>query len=114
MHANTYRILRGCEVTEENLGFEAICEAVLGDGHFLGAAQTHAAMERDYHYPALADRVEPRSWQADGAQDAWTRANARAREVLAAHHPTYVSADQEAAIRARFWSLSGLLPLKWL
>lgn len=102
MHSVTYRALRGIEVSEENLGFDAICEAVLGEGHFLGGAQTMAAMERDYVYPNLADRETPRAWQEQGAKDAWARANARAREVLATYHPAYLSATQEAAIRARF------------
>ncbi len=60
MHATTYRALRGIEVSEENLGFDAICEAVLGEGHFLGGAQTMAAMERDYFYPEFADRENPK------------------------------------------------------
>jgi len=102
MHAMTYRALRGVEVSEENLGFDAICEAVLGDGHFLGGPQTLAAMERDYFYPKLSDREQPRKWEEDGALDAWARANARAREVLAAHRPDYLSAEQDRAIRDRF------------
>lgn len=106
MHSATYRALRGIEVTEENLGFEAICEAVLGEGHFLGGAHTLGAMERDYFYPSLADRLEPRTWAEAGAQDAWTRAKARAREILATHHPSYLSANQDQAIRDAFKILS--------
>jgi len=102
MHSNTYRILRGCEVTEENLGFDAICEAVLGDGHFLGSGHTLAAMERDYVYPSLSDRDTPKGWEDAGAKDAWARANARAREILEEHHPTYLTAEQEAEIRSKF------------
>ncbi len=102
MHSNTYRILRGCEVTEENLGFDAICEAVLGDGHFLGSGHTLAAMERDYVYPSLSDRDTPKGWEDAGAKDAWARANARAREILEEHHPTYLTAEQEAEIRTKF------------
>ncbi|WP_085309325.1 trimethylamine methyltransferase family protein [Planktotalea arctica] len=106
MHAMTYRTLRGIEVSEENLGFEAICASVLGDGHFLGSPQTHAAMERDHHYPKMADREQPRTWEEDGAKDAWARAKTRAREVLETHHPDYLSADQDARIRAKFKILS--------
>lgn len=102
MHSNTYRALRGIEVTEENLGFEAICDAVLGDGHFLGGPHTLAAMERDYFYPSLADRDEPRTWAANGAQDAWSKARDRARQILEGHNPTCLSPDQEEQIRARF------------
>jgi len=102
MHAMTYRALRGVEVTQDNLGFDAICEAVLGEGHFLGTDHTYAAMERDYYYPKLADREQPRTWAEQGAEEAWARAKARAREVLAEHHPTYLDPAQEAAIRERF------------
>ncbi len=102
MHSNTYRALRGIEVTDDNLGFEAICEAVLGDGHFLGGAHTFAAMERDYFYPSLADRDEPRTWAGNGAQDAWCRARKRAREVLRSHNPVYLTDAEDRAIRSRF------------
>ncbi|MEX0317421.1 MAG: trimethylamine methyltransferase family protein [Ruegeria sp.] len=102
MHSHTYRALRGIEVSEDNLGYDAICEAVLGEGHFLGGAHTHAAMERDYFYPSLADRDEPRTWAENGAPDAWSRARERAREILRTHHPAYLSADQDRRIRERF------------
>ncbi len=102
MHAHTYRALRGVEVTEANLGFDDICEAVLGEGHFLGGDQTLAAMERDYFYPPLADRDNPTVWGDSGAPTAWERARAKAREVLESHQPTYLTPEQDAEIRARF------------
>lgn len=102
MHAMTYRALRGIEVSEGNLGYDAICDAILGDGHFLGTDHTYQAMERDYHYPKLADRTQPNAWAAQGAEDAWSRAKSRAREVLQDHHPDYLSAAQDAHIRDRF------------
>ncbi|MBT0959446.1 trimethylamine methyltransferase family protein [Alphaproteobacteria bacterium KMM 3653] len=102
MHSNTYRALRGIEVSEANLAFDAICEAVLGEGHFLGGAHTLAAMERDYFYPSLANRDEPRTWQMGGAEDAWGAAKRRAQEILATHTPAYLTEAQEAQIRAEF------------
>jgi trimethylamine--corrinoid protein Co-methyltransferase len=102
MHAMTYRALRGVEVSEENPGFDAICGAILGDGHFLGADHTYQAMERDYHYPKLADREQPRTWEENGALDAWARAKAKAQEVLTNHHPEYLTPDQDAQIKAAF------------
>lgn len=102
MLAGVYRILRGVEVTPENLGFDAICASILGDGHFMGGAETLASMERDYVYPRLSDRADPRSWERSGAITLEDRARARAREILADHHPDYLSADAEAEIRARF------------
>jgi trimethylamine--corrinoid protein Co-methyltransferase len=102
MHAHTYRVLRGVEVSDDTLGLDAIRDAVLGEGHFLGHAQTHAAMERDYYYPDLADREEPRTWAQSGAQSAWDRARDTARRILADHQPQYLSPTQDAAIRDRF------------
>ncbi|WP_306114102.1 MULTISPECIES: trimethylamine methyltransferase family protein [unclassified Roseovarius] len=102
MHSATYRALRGVEVSEENLGYDAICEAVLGDGHFLGGAQTMAAMERDYFYPDIADRDTPKTWEDKGAPDAWEMARAKAREVLDTHHPAYLNPAQDKAIRKQF------------
>ncbi len=96
------RVLRGIEVSEDTLGVEAIRDAVLGQGHFLGADQTRAAMERDYLYPRLADRSDPRSWELAGAQEARTRAKAEARHILATHRPVYLEAARESAIRAAF------------
>lgn len=102
MHAMTYRALRGVEVSDDTLGFDAICASILGDGHFLGSDQTYQAMERDYHYPQLSDREQPKTWADDGALTAWDRANAKARRILNEHHPEYLSADQDAQIRAAF------------
>lgn len=101
MHGNTYRILRGIEVDEAHLGYEAIVDAVLGEGHFLGGSHTYQAMERDYFYPKLADRDEPRTWADKGAKDAWSRAHDKALEILKTHQPSYLSSAQDAAIRER-------------
>lgn len=102
MHSHTYRALRGVEVSDDTLGFDSIVDAVTGEGHFLGGAQTLAAMERDYFYPALADRDEPRTWAKAGARDAWSRAKDRARDILRDHRPDYLSTAQDRAIRDRF------------
>lgn len=107
MHSHTYRALRGIEVTPDNLGYDAIIEAVKGDGHFLGGQHTFAAMERDYFYPTLADRDQPRTWAENGGLDAWTVARHRARAILETHHPNYLSPEQDAAIKARFSILYG-------
>ncbi len=110
MHSHTYRALRGVEVTDENLGYDAICKAVLGDGHFLGGDHTLQAMERDYFYPSLADRDDPRAWSEKGGADAWSVAKARVRNILETHHPTYLTPEQDNAIRTRFNILSPSLP----
>ena len=102
MLAHVYRALRGIEVSQETLGYDDIVAAVTGEGHFLGGAQTMAAMERDYFYPDLADRDAPITWRENGRPDVWARANARARALLAGSHPAYLDPVVEREIRKRF------------
>lgn len=107
MHSHTYRTLRGIEVTEENLGYDAIVDAVMGEGHFLGGAHTLGAMERDYFYPSVADRDDPKTWTDAGSETAWTRANRKAKQILEDHRPNYLTPEQDQAIKARFNILYG-------
>ena len=102
MLSHVYRTVRGIEVDEETLGLEAIREAVTGEGHFLGAAHTMAAMQRDYFYPSLADRETPATWAESGAPDSWRAARDKARVILASHHPSYLERDIDRLIRERF------------
>lgn len=102
MHSHTYRALRGIEVTEDNLGYQAIFDAVLGDGHFLGGQHTYAAMERDYFYPKLADRDAPITWAEKGSKDAWSVAKQEAKSILDSHHPNYLTDEQDRLIREKF------------
>lgn len=102
MLGHVHRVIRGIEVDEDMLGFEAICNAVLGDGHFLGSPHTMAAMQRDYVFPALADRDAPGTWTEKGAPDIWSRARAKARLLLEADDPGYLDPAADAVIRERF------------
>ena len=97
-----YRMIRGIEVSEETLAFDAMKYVITGEGHFIGETQTMAAMERDYFYPRLGDRLEPTAWAEAGAQDAWQRANTEVRKILAGHDPEYLDQAVDAKIRARF------------
>ncbi|MEM9343314.1 MAG: trimethylamine methyltransferase family protein [Pseudomonadota bacterium] len=102
MHGAIYRVMRGVEVNDDTLAFDAIRDVVLGEGHFLGAAETHAAMERDYFYPKLADRDPPQAWADNGARDMWARASETARHILDTHRPDYLTPEQDARIRDTF------------
>lgn len=102
MLSNIHRTIRGIEVNEETLGFEAIKEVVTGEGHFLGGNHTMSAMERDYYYPELANRDTPRVWNDSGAPDIWTVAREKAQAILAEHKPSYISADVDAKIKGRW------------
>jgi trimethylamine--corrinoid protein Co-methyltransferase len=102
MLSHVHRIVRGIEVNEETLGFEAIRDATTGEGHFLGSAHTIAAMQRDYFYPRLADRDAPDVWEEQGAPDLWSKARDKAKHILATHHPQYIDPTVDARIRGQF------------
>ncbi len=103
MLSQVYRTLRGIEVTEETLGFDAIAEAVSGEGHFLGSQHTMDAMQRDYFWPSeLTDRSSPAVWQEQGAKDMWERANLKAREILDTYKPEYLGEAADKAIRKKY------------
>ncbi len=103
MLSHVYRILRGVEVNEETLGFEATREAVFGEGHYLGSSHTLDAMQRDYFYPStLSDRSPPITWQEEGAQDMWQRANQKVRQILSDNSPDYIDKAVDSRIRQNF------------
>jgi len=102
MLSHIYRAIRGVEVNDETLGFEAIKEAVTGAGHFLGGLHTMDAMQRDYFYPPLADRDPPVTWAEQGAKDIWTVANEKAKVILDSHHPEYIEPDTDKKIHRKF------------
>ena len=102
MLSHVYRMIRGIDVTEETLAFEAMKNVITGEGHFIGETQTMEAMERDYFYPKLGDRLEPTTWAETGALDAGQRANQQVREILDQHRPNYIDAGTDAKIRDKF------------
>ena len=102
MLSHVYRMLRGVEVSDATLAFETMKNVITGEGHFIGETQTMQAMERDYFYPRLGDRLEPTAWAEAGASDAWQRANVEVREILDRHRPAYIEAEADKTIRQRF------------
>ncbi len=102
MLSHVHRILRGIEVNEETLAFDVIRNSVYGEGHFLGASETYEVMMREYYYPSLSDRLEPRTWKEMGAKDMWAKANQKAREILATHQPSYINQTTDSKIRTQF------------
>lgn len=102
MLSHVHRAIRGVEVSEETLSFDAIENAIYGEGHFLGGDDTIASMVRDYYYPDIADRNDPTTWQELGANDAWEQARQKAREILANHQPDYLSDTADRWIKDNF------------
>ncbi len=102
MLGSILRSLTTIEVSDDTLAIAQIGEAVRGEGHFLGQADTYARMETDFLYPTLADRRPPGEWADDGAHDIRHVANERARAVLAGPRPDHLSGALDRAIRSRF------------
>ena len=102
MLSHVYRMIRGIEVSDDTLAFEAMKNVISGEGHFIGETQTMEAMERDYYYPRLSDRIEPTTWAEEGATDMWQKANASVRETLKNHYPEYLNSKLDKKIRSRF------------
>ncbi len=97
------RTVGGIEVSEDALSYEVIREVVLGDGHYLGHAQTLARMKTDYLYPEIADRRSINEWQQDGGDDDLRRAvRGRVRKILSEHYPSHITADVDAWVRENY------------
>jgi len=102
MLSHVYRMIRGIEVSDDTLAFETMKNVITGEGHFIGESQTMAAMERDYFYPKLGDRLEPTAWAEAGAPDAWQKAELEVRDILARHQPNYIDPKVDADLRRKF------------
>jgi trimethylamine--corrinoid protein Co-methyltransferase len=98
----TQRTIRGIEVSEDALSLDTIREVCLaGPGHFLAAEQTLQRMQREYVYPLVGDRSNPKEWAERGRPSVVDRARARVQEILAGYYPTHLPPAIDAAIRAR-------------
>jgi trimethylamine--corrinoid protein Co-methyltransferase len=99
----TQRTIRGIDVDEDSLSFETIREVCLeGPGHFLGSEQTLRLMQREYLYPEVGDRSNPKEWLEQGRSNVVQRARRRLDKLLASHFPAHIAPPLDEAIRARF------------
>lgn len=97
------RCVRGLEVNEETLSFDAIKEVCLdGPGHYLGHAQTLSLMQRDYVYPVVGDRSSPKEWIERDKPELVETARRRVADVLASPSPVLIEDAIDKAIRERF------------
>ena len=73
-----------------------------GPGHYLGSQQTLALMQRDYFYPVVGDRANPKEWAEQGRTDIVERASARVASLLGGHFPAHLAAvDRRSATASR-------------
>ncbi|MCY4542943.1 MAG: trimethylamine methyltransferase family protein [Rhodobacteraceae bacterium] len=102
MHSHIYRTVRGIEVNDDTIAYDAITHSVLNEGHFLGNQVTMGAMQRDYFYPELANRDPPITWKENGAKDIWQVAREQVVEILDSYHPPYMPRRIEREIRRKY------------
>jgi trimethylamine--corrinoid protein Co-methyltransferase len=105
-----FRIVRGVKVNAETLALDVIREIGPG-GHFLGHEHTARNFRRELWFPRLANRDTHPGWMAAGGKDLRQRANERARQILASHHPKPLSPEQERELdrlsqAAQGWALT--------
>jgi trimethylamine---corrinoid protein Co-methyltransferase len=87
----------GIPVTDETLAVDDI-HAVGPFGDFLSLDATMRHM-RSQSQPTLMDRRVREEWQGTGGHDAYARAQAKAREILAEHRPEPLPEDVLAQMR---------------
>jgi trimethylamine--corrinoid protein Co-methyltransferase len=95
------RLLRGIQVDDETLGFEAIQE-VGPSGNFLSSMHTVRFMRQEYFRQTIADRQTREAWEKAGALDARTRARQRAKEILRTHLSKGIDNTIDQEIRKKF------------
>lgn len=97
------RTVRGIEVNDESLSLDAMRDVCVdGPNHYLGHDQTLKLMQKDYIYPNIGDRTSPKEWAEQGKPVLIEKARHRVDEVLQSHFPSHISAEVDAAIRAKF------------
>ena len=87
----------GLDINPTTLALDAIARVRPGGG-FLADDHTLDNFRTSQWIPWMIDRSRYDSWKAAGAKDMNTRANERAREILAEHKVTPLSEDAEAVI----------------
>ena len=92
------QVVGGVRVDDESLAVDDI-HRVGSFGDFLSLDATMAHM-REQSQPKLMDRRVREDWEETGSPDMYSRAQARARDLLENHHPEPLPADVRQRIRA--------------
>ncbi len=109
------RIRRGYEFSDENFALDDITETGPG-GMFVDRPRTYELMRETMYLTDIADRDARNRWEKQGALDTQARALKRVREILASDHPSFISPELDAKIRAAFPDLPNgdcVLPAEW-
>ncbi len=95
------RLQRGFEFSEEKFALDDIAETGPG-GMFIDRPRTYELMKETMFLTDIADRDARNRWEKQGALDTQARAMKRVRDILTRDHPSLISPDVDARIRAAF------------
>jgi trimethylamine--corrinoid protein Co-methyltransferase len=90
-------LMNGLDVNRETLALDAIARVAPGEG-FLADDHTMDNFRTAQWAPKLLDRWQYDVWQEAGSKDMFTRANERAREILAEHEVPPLPEEAEKVI----------------
>ena len=91
------RMLQGFEVTEETIAVDVIKEVGIG-GNYLAHPHTAQNYRREFWRPDLMERLPWEAWSQQEVRGLEAKAKARARKILAEHHPEPLRPEQVRAI----------------
>lgn len=104
--------LKGFDINEDTLGFEALAEG--GPGQHLFATQhTLRHYQSAYWDSALDDHQPWESWDEQGGIDAATRANGRWKAQLASYEAPYMDPGTDEALQAFIAKTKTAMPDAW-
>ncbi len=95
------RLQRGYEFSDAMMSLGVIADAGPA-GMFLDKPQTYELMKSTMLLTEIADRDPRNRWEKMGARDAQAHAMKKVREILTHDHPSLISPDVDARIRAAF------------
>jgi trimethylamine---corrinoid protein Co-methyltransferase len=88
---------KGIDLSDENMAFDAIAEVPPG-GHYLGTAHTMRHFRDAFYRAELFDYNSAEQWELNGAEDSYTRAGRKVKQVLASYQPPELEPGLEAAL----------------
>ena len=89
---------KGIDLSDESMAFDAITEVPPG-GHYLGTAHTMRHFRDAFYRAELFDYNSAEQWELNGADDSYTRAGRKVKQLLASYQPPALDPSLEAALR---------------
>ncbi|MEZ5773502.1 MAG: trimethylamine methyltransferase family protein [Hyphomicrobiaceae bacterium] len=96
---NMMEILKPLDLSEDELGFDAIASVPTG-GHFFGAEHTMARYETAFYRPMLSDWTNHGAWLEAGGRDALERATELWQKALAEYQEPVLDPARREALDA--------------